>query len=101
MNPPAVEGRGTEEVKNQRRERGALKVGEVGFTIEFGRPGGWRAFHRNSGKCAGALAQGGALRSRRKNPITSLMSDIATGTLREGHPQREGHVGHRRDQGHG
>ena len=33
-----VEGRGTEEVKTN-DVSGRVKVGEVGFTIEFGRPG--------------------------------------------------------------
>lgn len=75
-----VEGRGTEEVKTN-DVSGRVKVGEVGFTIEFGRPGVGARFHEIQQMCW-ALAKAG-VSFEKKNPITSLMSDVATGTLRE------------------
>jgi ferredoxin len=75
-----VEGRGTEEVKTN-DVSGRVKVGEVGFTIEFGRPG-VGAWFRDIQKMCWALAEAG-VSFEKKNPITSLMSDVATGTLRE------------------
>lgn len=75
-----VEGRGTEEVKTN-DVSGRVKVGEVGFTIEFGRPGVGVRF-RDIQKMCWALAKAG-VSFEKKNPITSLMSDVATGTLRE------------------
>src|SRR5436305_11327349 len=75
-----VEGRGTEEVKtNDVSNR--VKVGEVGFTIEFGRPGVGARFYEIQEMCR-ALAKAGVA-FEKKNPITSLMTDVATGTLRE------------------
>jgi ferredoxin len=75
-----VEGRGTEEVKTNDIS-GRVTVGEVGFTIEFGRPavGVW---FTDIQKMTWALAKAGVT-FEKKNPITSLMSDVATGTLRE------------------
>ncbi|MES1258523.1 MAG: 4Fe-4S dicluster domain-containing protein [Acidobacteriota bacterium] len=75
-----VEGRGTEEVKTN-DVSGRVKVGEVGFTIEFGRPGVGARFYEIQEMCR-ALAKAGVA-FEKKNPITSLMSDVATGTLRE------------------
>ena len=75
-----VEGRGTEEVKTN-DVSGRVKVGEVGFTIEFGRPGVGARFHEIQKMCW-ALAKAG-VSFEKKNPITSLMTDVATGTLRE------------------
>lgn len=75
-----VEGRGTEEVKTN-DVSGRVKTGEVGFTIEFGRPGVGVWFH-DIQKACWALARGG-VDFEKKNPITSLMSDVKTGTLRE------------------
>lgn len=75
-----VEGRGTEEVKTN-DVSGRVKVGEVGFTIEFGRPGVGVWFRDIQTACR-ALAQAGVT-FEKKNPITSLMSDVSTGTLRE------------------
>lgn len=75
-----VEGRGTEEVKTN-DVTGRVKVGEVGFTIEFGRPGVGARFTEIQEMCW-ALAKVG-VSFEKKNPITSLMSDVATGTLRE------------------
>ena len=75
-----VEGRGTEEVKTN-DVSGRVRVGEVGFTIEFGRPGvGVRV--REIQEMCWALAHAGVA-FEKKNPVTSLMSDIATGTIRE------------------
>lgn len=75
-----VEGRGTEEVKTN-DVSGRVKVGEVGFTIEFGRPGVGARFREIQEMCW-ALAQAGVA-FEKKNPITSLMTDVSTGTLRE------------------
>lgn len=75
-----VEGRGTEEVKtNDVSDR--VKVGEVGFTIEFGRPG-FGVWFRDIQKACWVLARAGVT-FEKKNPITSLMADVSTGTLRE------------------
>jgi ferredoxin len=75
-----VHGRGTEEVKTN-DVSGRVQVGEVGFTIEFGRPGVGARF-RDIQKMCWALAQAGVA-FEKKNPVTSLMSDVSTGTLRE------------------
>jgi len=75
-----VHGRGTEEVKTN-DVSGRVKAGEVGFTIEFGRPGVGVRF-RDIQKMCSALAQAGVA-FEKKNPVTSLMSDVATGTIRE------------------
>jgi ferredoxin len=74
-----VEGRGTEEVKTN-DVTGRVKVGDVGFTIEFGRPGVGVRFHEIQQMCW-ALAKVN-VSFEKKNPITSLMSDVSTGTLR-------------------
>ena len=74
-----VEGRGTEEVKTN-DVSGRIKVGEVGFTIEFGRPGVGARFTEIQEMCW-ALAKAG-MSFEKKNPITSLMRDVSTGTLR-------------------
>src|SRR5882672_1050050 len=74
-----VQGRGTEEVKtNDVTER--VKHGEVGFTIEFGRPG-VGVWLRDIQKMTWALAKAGVT-FEKKNPITSLMSDVPTGTIK-------------------
>ena len=75
-----VQGRGTEEVKTN-DVSGRVKRGEVGFTIEFGRPGVGVRFHEIQ-KMTWALARAG-VSFEKKNPITSLMTDVATGTLRD------------------
>ncbi|MCU1330737.1 MAG: dissimilatory sulfite reductase (desulfoviridin), alpha/beta subunit, partial [Bryobacterales bacterium] len=75
-----VEGRGTEEVKTN-DVTGRVKLGEVGFTIEFGRPGVGVRFHQIQEAC---WALGKAkVAFEKKNPITSLMTDTSLGTLRE------------------
>jgi ferredoxin len=75
-----VQGRGTEEVKTN-DVSGRVQMGEVGFTIEFGRPGVGVWFHEIQ-KMTWALAKAGVA-FEKKNPITSLMTDVAAGTLRE------------------
>ena len=75
-----VQGRGTEEVKTN-DVTGRVKQGEVGFTIEFGRPGVGVWFHEIQ-KMTWALAKAGVA-FEKKNPVTSLMTDVASGTLRE------------------
>src|SRR5215469_9337333 len=74
-----VQGRGTEEVKtNDVTHR--VKRGEVGFTIEFGRPG-VGVWFRDIQKMTHALAKAN-VPFEKKNPLTLLMSDVTTGTLR-------------------
>jgi hypothetical protein len=75
-----VHGRGTEEVKTN-DVSGRVGPGEVGFTIEFGRPG-VGVWFRDIQKMCRALALAGVA-FEKKNPVTSLMSDVATGTIRE------------------
>lgn len=74
-----VQGRGTEEVKTN-DVTGRVKTGEVGFTIEFGRPG-VGVWFRDIQKMTQALARAN-VPFEKKNPLTLLMSDVATGTLR-------------------
>ena len=74
-----VQGRGTEEVKtNDVTQR--VKQGEVGFTIEFGRPG-VGVWFRDIQKMTQALAKA-KVPFEKKNPLTLLMSDVVTGTLK-------------------
>jgi ferredoxin len=75
-----VEGRGTEEVKTN-DVSGRVKVGEVGFTVELGRPG-VGVWFRDIQEMAWELARAGVTFEKR-NPITTLMSDVASGTIRE------------------
>src|SRR3954463_14682261 len=75
-----MEGRGTEEVKTN-DVTGRVQVGEVGFTIEFGRPG-VGVWFRDIQKVCSALAAAG-VHFEKKNPVTSLMTDVSTGTIRE------------------
>ena len=75
-----VQGRGTEEVKtNDVTQR--VQPGEVGFTIEFGRPG-VGVWMRDIQKMTQALARA-KVPFEKKNPLTLLMSDLSTGTLRD------------------
>ncbi len=60
---------------------GRVKVGEVGFTVELGRPG-VGVWFREIQEMAWELARAGVAFEKR-NPITSLMSDSSTGTIRE------------------
>src|SRR5437588_4244574 len=75
-----IEGRGTEEVKTNDIS-GRVNVGDVGFTIELGRPG-VGVWMRDIQQICWALADAG-VSFEKKNPVTSLMSDLKTGTLRE------------------
>ncbi len=76
-----IKGRGTEEVKtNDVNPR--VGVGEVGYTIEFGRPGVGVRF-RDIQAMTSALA-GLGVQFEEKNPISHLMTDKSNGDLREG-----------------
>ena len=75
-----VHGRGTEEVKTN-DVSGRVQRGEAGFTIEFGRPG-VGVWFRDIQKMCRALARAGVSFEKR-NPVTSLMSDVSNGTIRE------------------
>ncbi len=75
-----VEGRGTEEVKTN-DVTGRVAPGEAGLTIEFGRPGIGVRMWEVEVMCR-ELARVGVTFERR-NPVTSLMSDVTKGTLRE------------------
>jgi ferredoxin len=74
-----VQGRGTEEVKTNDVTR-RVQPGEVGFTIELGRPG-IGVWFRDIQKVTQAFAQAN-IPFEKKNPLTLLMSDVATGTLK-------------------
>ncbi|MDE0108007.1 MAG: 4Fe-4S binding protein [Bryobacterales bacterium] len=74
-----IKGRGTEEVKtNDVNPR--VGVGEVGYTIEFGRPGVGVRF-RDIQEMTIELARMG-VKFEAKNPITHLMTDESTGQIR-------------------
>ena len=74
-----IKGRGTEEVKtNDVNPR--VGVGEVGYTIEFGRPGVGVRF-RDIQEMTMSLAELG-VRFEDKNPISHLMADKSKGILR-------------------
>ena len=75
-----IEGRGTEEVKTN-DVTGRVGPGDVGFTIELGRPGVGVRFRDIQEVCHALAAAGVSFEP--KNPVTSLMSDVATGTIRE------------------
>jgi ferredoxin len=75
-----VIGRGTEEVKtNELTNR--IKLGEVGFTVEFGRPGIGARF-REIQKMSRALARAG-VSFEKNNPVATLFTDTATGDIRK------------------
>ncbi len=75
-----ITGRGTEEVKtNDVAHR--VGVGEVGYVIEFGRPGTGVRFHQIQSMTM-ALA-GIRVTFEPNNPITHLMTDKGVGTLKE------------------
>jgi hypothetical protein len=75
-----IEGRGTEEVKTN-DITGRVNVGEVGFTIELGRPGVGVWMREIQQMCWRLGTAGVSFETR--NPITSLMTDVRSGTLRE------------------
>ena len=75
-----IHGRGTEEVKtNDVANR--VNLGEVGYVIEFGRPGVGVRFHHIQTMTMALARLGVAFEA--KNPITHLMIDTATGRLKE------------------
>ncbi len=75
-----IKGRGTEEVKtNDVVPR--VDIGEVGYTIEFGRPG-VGVYFRDVQVMTRELAKLGVA-FEKKNPIAHLMSDQSTGDIRE------------------
>lgn len=75
-----IVGRGTEEVKtNDVSNR--VDVGDVGLTIEFGRPGVGARFYEMQ-EMSRALA-GIGVSFEPKNPITTVMSNTETGDIRE------------------
>lgn len=75
-----VEGRGTEEVKTNDVTNRVAR-GEVGFTIEFGRPGVGVRFHEIQ-RMTHVLARAGVA-FERKNPVTTLLKNAATGDIRD------------------
>jgi ferredoxin len=75
-----VEGRGTEEVKTN-DVSGRVGPGEVGFTIEFGRPGVGVRFHEIQ-RMTMRLARAG-VPFEKKNPVTTLLKDPVTGEIRD------------------
>jgi hypothetical protein len=75
-----ITGRGTEEVKtNDVAHR--VGIGEVGYVIEFGRPGTGVRFHEIQSMTM-ALAQIG-VDFEPRNPITHLMTSQELGSLKE------------------
>ena len=74
-----VAGRGTEEIKTN-DVTGRLGPGDVGFVVELGRPGLGARF-RDFQMMTTALAALG-VHFEPKNPLTILMTDTATGTIR-------------------
>jgi ferredoxin len=75
-----IHGRGTAEVKtNDVTQR--VKAGEAGFVVEFGRPGVGARF-KDIQQVTAALARLG-VEFEANNPVTCLMTDRSSGTIRE------------------
>jgi ferredoxin len=75
-----VHGRGTEEVKtNDVSHR--IKPGDVGIVVEFGRPG-IGVYFREVQKATMAMAAARVV-FEEGNPVTQMMADRQTGTIRE------------------
>ena len=75
-----VTGRGTEEVKTN-DVSGRVKKGEVGLSIDMGRPG-TGVFLRDAEKVAMACAKAGfKLAPQEETPLAALMPDLSTGKL--------------------
>jgi hypothetical protein len=75
-----IHGRGTEEVKtNDVNPR--VGMGEVGYVIEFGRPGVGVRFHHIQTMTMALAALGVAFEA--KNPVTHLMTDKSKGILNQ------------------
>lgn len=78
-----VTGRGTEEVKTN-DVSGRVKKGEVGLSIDMGRPG-MGVYLRDAEKVAMACAKAGfKLSPREETPLAALMPDLSTGKLVDG-----------------
>ena len=75
-----IKGRGTEEVKTNDV---SLRIGEgeVGYTVEFGRPGVGVRF-ADIQEMTMALAKSGVT-FESNNPITHLMTDVESGMIRQ------------------
>ncbi len=89
-----VEGRGTEEVKTN-DVTGRVKVGEVGFTIEFGRPGCRGSLPRNPANVLGPGEGGRRLREEEPDHVVDV--GRKHGHSARGHFERESDVGDRRN----
>jgi ferredoxin len=75
-----IKGRGTEEVKtNDVRLR--VDTGEIGYTVEFGRPGVGVKFYEIQEMTRVFASLG--VTFEKNNPITYLMTDFKSGDLRE------------------
>jgi hypothetical protein len=75
-----ITGRGTEEVKtNDVAHR--VGIGEVGYVVEFGRPGTGVRFHEIQSMTMALARVGVAFEPN--NPITHLMTDRKTGELKQ------------------
>jgi hypothetical protein len=75
-----VTGRGTEEVKTN-DVSGRVKKGEVGLSIDMGRPG-MGVYLRDAEKVAMACAKAGfKLAPQEETPLAALMPDLKTGKL--------------------
>jgi hypothetical protein len=75
-----IDGRGTAEMKTN-DVTGRYRHGEVGFTVDVGRPGVGATFE-DVEKISMAVARVGVA-FEQMNPVTKLMRDKATGRLRE------------------
>ena len=74
-----IGGRGTLEVKTNDIS-GRIKEGDVGFTVEFGRPG-VGVYFRDVDKVCQRLANM-PVEFQKQNPLTALMTDLKSGKLR-------------------
>ena len=75
-----MDGRGTEEMKTN-DVTGRYRHGEVGFTVDVGRPGVGATFE-DVEKISMAIAKVG-VEFERMNPTTGLMADTTTGRFRD------------------
>lgn len=83
-----VPGRGTEEMKTN-DVTGRFKEGEIGFSVDMGRPGVGVDLI-DAEKLLMALAKSG-IEFEPENPITHLMKDIKTGELKDDVKQERVH----------
>ena len=75
-----IHGRGTAEVKTNDLT-GRVKEGDAGFVVEFGRPG-VGVYFRDVQRATQALAAA-EVTFEPDNPVTALMTDKGSGTIRE------------------